>query len=128
MTKAELIQALGRYADTQTVTVMMYSEAYPQGAQLFIQGVTEHLPWHPQPGLSNIVAIEVDAENRGLGERQIHKPVPPCVVCHRVRHSVRPCLIRIKDGSPGREWSKHAVHVCAFCLNLHADDYKIQGA
>ncbi len=73
MTKRELLAALEPYPDDRYVFVLLHSDVYPQGCQIFIQGVTPVPPQGNRAG-SPLAGIVVHNQNKELPEHKTHGP------------------------------------------------------
>jgi hypothetical protein len=71
MRKSELLRALEPYNDDQYVYVRLHSKAYPDGAQVIIQGIKPTPPWHDaEEDQSNwLVGLTAHDGNSPLGEK-----------------------------------------------------------
>lgn len=61
MTKTELIEQLKPFDGDQEVIISLYSETYPNGSQIAIQGIDIISPWH---GDLKIIGLKASVNNR----------------------------------------------------------------
>lgn len=79
MTKRELIEALKDYTDEQYVCVCLYSDVYPNGSQVFLQGIKPITPmkqWCYDEELPKIVGLAAHADNTEINDNAMIKHEP----------------------------------------------------
>lgn len=76
MTKAEVIKALEPFKDDAYVGLLLYSDSFPDGAQVAIQAIRAYPPWHePAADKSNwLVGVVAHSQNRELPPEVLSEP------------------------------------------------------